>query len=81
MFLMMCISDFLKQYEIICKNLCFLYNFVEILKTRFRTSFILIMFCSFAELTFTRLQEAQKYVEFVICPKKNIVYEVGRLRS
>lgn len=28
------------------------------------------MSCSFAELTFTRLQEAQKYVEFVICPKK-----------
>ena len=38
------------------------------------------MFYIFAELTFTRLQEARKYVEFVICLKKNIVNEIGRLR-
>ena len=28
------------------------------------------MFYIFAELTFTRLQEARKYVEFVICLKE-----------
>lgn len=78
MFLMMRISGFL-IWDNLQEPLLF-DNFVEILKTRFRTSFILICFAvlpNWPLLDYRKLKNMSNLWSAL----KNIVYEVGRLRS